>query len=323
MSQNEIIEHVKKKRGRKKKSEIEEELKKKEENVENTIKEEKPPPKKRGRKPKGGKIIENKTKTISNYDEQNSVILHLKCNLKDIINDSVLQESNKELVYFDINNNDQLLQNSTSINSLSDEIDSDIDTDINNIESEKLTNNNQLKNIWKKISKLKQNFHLNNICDKKSACFWCSYDFDNPCIYIPKNKIKDKYSVYGCFCSPQCAVAHLMKENIDTSIKFERYQNLNNIYGKIYDFNENIKPAPDPYYLLDRYYGSLSIEEYRKLINNEQLLLIVDKPLTHIFPELYEDNNNFLINKKIIPNSNYKIKTNNESQNNIKKMFFK
>ncbi len=328
MSQNEIIEPVKKKRGRKKKSEIEEELKKKEENNENIIAEEKPPPKKRGRKPKGGKIIENKVKTISNYDEQNSVILHLKCNLKDILNDESIDNSNKELIYYDINNNDKFLQNSTNINSLSDnekDFDSDLDNNVENLNNEKLDNNIQLKSVWKKIAKLKQNFHINNIYDKNSACFWCSYDFDSPCIYIPKNKIKEKYSVYGCFCSPQCAVSFLMNENIDSSVKFERYQNINNIYGKIYNFNENIKPAPDPYYLLDRYYGSLSIDEYRKLINNEQLLLIVDKPLTHVFPELYEDNNNFLINKKIIPNNNYKIKTNNNNNSidNVKKMFFK
>ena len=131
--------------------------------------------------------------------------------------------------------------------------------------------------------------------------------------------------MYGCFCSPQCAVSHLMNENIDSSIKFERYQYINNIYGKIYNFNNNIKPAPNPYYLLDKFYGTLSIQEYRKILNNEQLLLVVEKPLTHVFPELYEDNNNFLINKKIIPNnSNYKIKTNTDNKDgNIKKMFFK
>ena len=336
MSQNLIVEPVKKKRGRKKKSEIEEEMKKKSENTENENVVEKPPPKKRGRKPKGGKIIENKVKTISNYEEQNSIILHLKCNVKDIIDSNDLLNNQKEdLIYYDINNNnDQLLQNSTNINNLSDSdnenkseynfADNFDNVNINNSNN----NNNQLKNIWKKISKLKQNFHTNNVYDKNSACFWCSYDFDSPCIYIPKHKIKEKFSVYGCFCSPQCAVSFLMNENIDSSIKFERYQNLNNIYGKIYNFNENIKPAPNPYYLLDKYYGSLTIEEYRKLINNEQLLLIVDKPLTHVFPELYEDNNNFLINKKIIPNnSNYKMKTNNNeiknNEDNIKKMFFK
>ena len=52
------------------------------------------------------------------------------------------------------------------------------------------------------------------------------------------------YEVYGCFCSPECACAYLNKEHIDSSTFWERYALLNNIYGKIYEHDENIKPAP-------------------------------------------------------------------------------
>ena len=78
---------------------------------------------------------------------------------------------------------------------------------------------------------------------------------------------------------------------------------LNNIYSKIYDYEKNIKPAPNPFYTLDKYYGNLSIDEYRKLLNNERILMIVDKPMTKVLPELYEENNeipfinNNLLNK--------------------------
>jgi hypothetical protein len=44
---------------------------------------------------------------------------------------------------------------------------------------------------------------------------------------------------------------------------------------------------------LDKFYGNLSIQEYRQLLTYERLLLIIDKPLTKIFPELHEDNNEF------------------------------
>jgi len=343
MSSIENIEPVKKKRGRKKKSEIEAALKLA--NSSENIVIEKPPPKKRGRKPKGGKIIENKVKIINDYNEQNSIILHLKCNLKDLENeennnsdDDVNEKKDnqkKDLIYCDINNNEyNTLYNNTMSNinfsdaENNDHSESDETYDDTNINNESIINDNiSIKNIWKKISKLKQIFHKNNVYDKNSACFWCSYDFDNPSIHIPKCKLKEKYDVYGCFCSPQCAVSHLMNENLDSSVKFERYQYINNIYGKIYNFNNNIKPAPNPYYLLDKFYGTLTIEEYRKILNNEQLLLVVEKPLTHVFPELYEENNNFLLNKKIIPNNNYKIKTNsdnaNKNHNSLKKMFSK
>jgi hypothetical protein len=94
-----------------------------------------------------------------------------------------------------------------------------------------------------------------------------------------------------------------MEENIDSSSKFERYYLINHIYAKIYNYNKNIKPAPNPYYLLDKYYGNLSIQEYRSLFKNERLFLVVDKPLTRILPELHEDNDDFIINNKIIPSN--------------------
>jgi hypothetical protein len=122
--------------------------------------------------------------------------------------------------------------------------------------------------------------------------------------------MNDMYHVYGCFCSPECAVAYLMEENIDSSIKFERYYLMNHIYSKIYNYTKNIKPAPNPYYMLEKYYGNLSIQEYRSLLRNERLFLVVDKPLTRIMPELHEDNDDFIINNKIIPSNAYQIKKN-------------
>ena len=100
-----------------------------------------------------------------------------------------------------------------------------------------------------------------------------------------------------------------MQESIDTATKFERYHLLNHIYCKIYKYEKNIKPAPDPHYTLNKFYGNLTIQEYRRLLKNERLLLIVDKPLTRILPELHEDNDDFVISNKSIPSANkYKLR---------------
>ena len=99
-----------------------------------------------------------------------------------------------------------------------------------------------------------------------------------------------------------------MSENIDSSVKFERYYLLNYIYSKIYDYKKNIKPAPNPHHLLDKFYGNMTIQEYRSLFKNERLFLIVEKPLTRILPELHEDNDDFIINNKIIPSNAYQVK---------------
>ena len=177
-----------------------------------------------------------------------------------------------------------------------------------NTMNQEIVENDELKDIWRKLKTLEHNLHVNNISDKKSACFWCTYDFDNPPIYIPKHFIKDSYQVYGCFCSPECATAHLMDEHIDSSTRFERYYLINHIYAKIYNYTKNIKPAPNPYYMLEKYYGNLSIQEYRALLRNDRLFLVVDKPLTRILPELHEDNDDFIINNKIIPSNTYNVK---------------
>ena len=200
-------------------------------------------------------------------------------------------------------------------------IDNDRDRENDNNNDTDASNVNE-REIWRKINQLKLSFHKSDICQnmggtQRSACFWCTCEFDSPAIYIPKSCSKEGYQVYGCFCSPECAAAFLMNENIDTSTRFERYHLLNSVYGKIYKYEKSIKIAPNPYYLLNKYYGNLTIQEYRKLFHSDQMIYVVNKPLTHILPELYEDNNDFLLNTKIIPNHSVNIKKNKPLKSNI------
>ena len=153
-----------------------------------------------------------------------------------------------------------------------------------------------IKDINSKLKKLKLQLYKSSNPDKKSACFWCTYEYDNPSCYIPKYEMNDELFGYGSFCRPECAVAYLMQENLDDSTKFERYHLLNQMYGKIYHYKKNIKPAPSPYFLLDKFYGNLSIQEYRKLLKSEHMLLVIDKPMTRILPELHEDSEDFIMN---------------------------
>jgi hypothetical protein len=270
--------------------------------------EQKPPIKKRGRKPKGGKIIQQITSLTEQKEDKPNVILHLKCSMKDLLTNNVnsLVESynlNKNDLSYDIIGNENINNVNLYYN------DKTIPSNDNEYDDEDVYCKDSSKEIWKKLKQLEHNLHINNVVNKRSACFWDTCEFDNPPIYIPKYFINGTYNVYGCFCSPECAVAYLMNENIDSSITFERYHLLNHIYTKIYDYKKNIKPAPNPYYMLEKFYGNLSIQEYRSLLRNERLFLIVDKPLTRILPELHEDNDDFILNNKIIPSNNYNLKT--------------
>ena len=297
-------ETIPKKRGRK--------PKKKTEADENTVEK---VPKKRGRKPKGGQIVKKNidiTKTTNII--YNNVILHLKCkksNLKEINhNDMIYNPDICNVEPVDIDNNimnpsfsyindgegsNEIfnIENASVYNETEIKIHKD-----SNIKSSTTFNNEEpeptSKMIHDKIKELEINLHTNTI-NKRSDCFWCTCSFDNSPIYIPKSMTETKYNVYGNFCSPECACSFLFNEHIDDVTKFERYQLLNFMYSKAYNYTKNIKPAPNPYYTLDKYMGNLSIKEWRSQLKNDRLLIVVDKPLTKIFPELYEDNNEFEI----------------------------
>jgi hypothetical protein len=189
-----------------------------------------------------------------------------------------------------------------------------------------------IKDINLKLKRIKLQLYNNTNPEKKSACFWCTYPYDNQACYIPKYEMDGQLYGYGSFCRPECAAAYLMKENIDDSMKFERYHLLNQIYSRVYEYKKNIKPAPNPYYLLDKFYGNLSIQEYRKLLKSEHMLLVIEKPMTRILPELHEDNDDFMTNiynnsggngMKTTTNSQYsgvyKVKRQSEKQKSVSK----
>lgn len=272
-------------------------------------------PKKRGRKPKGGKIIKSEQYIHEEVIEEKTIIMHLKCKLSDLIDDTSItnqidnynpninnfepyqEPNNFELFSKNNENNYEVIDNKDEQYIQHNIIDKRQPPQIAEHSNSSNNTNNYNKETEKKIinSKLKeleQNLNSNNV-KNESSCFWCTYDFNSMPIHIPSLYFKGKYDVYGCFCSPECACSYLFRENIDDNTKFERYQLLNYVYGKIYNYNKNIKPAPNPYYTLNKYHGNLSIQEYRQLLEYDRLLLVIDKPLTKIYPELHEDNNNF------------------------------
>lgn len=299
--------------------------------------------KKRGRKPKGGKLIQNLVNDNATINETPNIILHLKCSASDIPANELASDNFKpgDVVSFnaldtkgaDLNDSYQPTTNASNANTQNNNVskpmhdglvannsynylndnayaanDDDDDDDASG-------NDGSLKDIWKKLNNLKMCFHKSDVfqnvgaATRRSCCFWDTCEFDTPPVYLPKSiSNSGGYSVYGCFCSPECALAYLMNEGIDTSVKFERCQLLNAMYGKLLNYEKSIKPAPNPQYILSKFYGNLSIQEYRKLFKSEQIVYVVNKPLTHILPEMYEENNDFMLNNKVIPNNNYKLK---------------
>ena len=304
---NAITTDVKKKRGRKKKEDS------------TPVTEEQKIPKKRGRKPKGGKLINAPINNNNDSMSISNIILHLKCSIADlttshnvdnnIILDPIeyIPKPPPNVVAYD--NNEQTFSHFGSVDNIDTQNGDDTGFDNTKIlehtcfkcksamhadnDSEisppPQVDDSNMKDINMKLKQIKLQLYQNSNPDKKSACFWCTYEYDNQPCYIPKHEYNGELSGYGSFCRPECAVAYLLKENIDDSIKFERYHFLNKVYSQIYNFKKNIKPAPDPHYLLDKFYGNLNIQEYRKLMKSEHMLLVIEKPMTRILPELHDN----------------------------------
>lgn len=273
---------------------------------------EKKVPKKRGRKPKGGKVTLNKPVKKAMDQIKKNIILHLKCSSDDLNETPFLSEmkynpsieSVKAYEQDEFNNFTNVYQDREIVVDISNEIngstenESFVSTNSNTLSMSTdsihpkgfATDDTDQNEVSVKLKQLQKQFFHNMSNSKKSNCFWCTCPFETPTVYLPKCKMENAYEVYGCFCSPECAVAYLYREDIDTSSKWERYSLLHSLYSKIYNYEDNIKPAPDPRYLLDVFFGNLTIQEYRSIHKRPNMISILDKPITRLLPEIIESN---------------------------------
>lgn len=272
---------------------------------------------KKVKKPKTSKVVVVQP-PVENSEPLLNVILHLKCSSKDL-NEYIQKNSSIASIAYVPDVPNIMTYNTIqgdSYTSYGDakHVDNAYDSGDYVCKVCKQTDDEEIsiKDINTKLKRLKVQLFKNSLLDKKSACFWCTYEYDSPACYIPKYETDSSIMAYGSFCRPECAVAYLIQENLDDSTKFERYQLLNQIYGKIYDYKRNIKPAPNPYYTLEKFYGALTIQEYRKLLKTDHMLLTIDKPMTRMLPELHEETDETILNVGKTTTGTYKVKRQSE-----------
>lgn len=108
------------------------------------------------------------------------------------------------------------------------------------------------------------------------ACFWCAHAFTwKPCV-IPEREEKGTYRVYGNFCSPNCCMASLLQESLDTHVRWERIALLHRLYGKNFT-NGRIFPSPARE-SLKLFGGPMDIEQYRATIANGRVRIDMQVP---------------------------------------------
>jgi len=104
-------------------------------------------------------------------------------------------------------------------------------------------------------------------------CFWCTHPFEGSPCFLPVKEESKVYHVYGNYCTPQCGLAYLLYEHLDSHVRWERMALLHRMYksvGRLY-------PAP-PRECLKAYGGIYSIDDFRKIIGENRIRVDVQVP---------------------------------------------
>ena len=229
--------------------------------------------------------------------------------------------------------------------------DNDTETEINNTKDDtnkidlffdknQKVSNNKINKLYKQIDKLKKElkelksensskkdiivlksdldlynttFKKTNMKKSDHVCWWCFHKFDGIPIGVPEKMVKNKFYLYGNFCSFNCTLAYINK--INDWKRSERISLLHQLYYNLFDIKdyEMIKTAP-PRETLKIAGGNLTIEQFRKSsCKNKKNLRVIIPPMTSLVPLIEENSKernkcHYKTNKNI-PLDNLKIST--------------
>ncbi len=130
----------------------------------------------------------------------------------------------------------------------------------------------------------------------KTCCFYCTLEFDAsqavviPSLSDPLCHADTPIEGTGCFCSPSCALASLMKENCPRMIKQEKISRLQFLFSPNPEKGMLVREAPDPHRTLAKFQGNLTAEQYRQLAQSNLYTRTRDVPIVSRVPELGEEN---------------------------------
>jgi len=141
-------------------------------------------------------------------------------------------------------------------------------------------------------------YNTNNVNECKDvSCYWCCHKIDYKVFGMPLNydSVNDTFSLYGSFCSLQCANAY----NFSTYNGCDKVWEINamiQMLGKRYGFINYIRPAPSKY-LLKMFDGYLTIDEFRNLHKTNENTHILNLPPMISILSTYEVVNTSYIKK--------------------------
>jgi hypothetical protein len=270
-------------------------------------------PKKRGRKPLGKIFDYTKVNLEALTNDNECIIAHLPIRiseydeLKDIIQNDENFQNNIQEVSIEKNHSEDI---SNKMVTKHEEFDTREKCNFceKNIKTIEYLQNkidelegNSIENIMansKKVYKLDIklfNENGDNWVEKTNiVCWWCCHNFDHMPIGLPDKYYKERFNLFGNFCSFNCALSYNI--NINDNKLWDRYNLLHFLYKKMYNSDKKISPAP-PRELLQMFGGPLSIQEFRGkteyLGNFSKSFRTIFPPMTTIIPfveEFLKDN---------------------------------
>lgn len=261
----------------------------------------------RGRPRKNQELAPNtiKNKIVDNDSSNDEIILKIPVSLAEIKKHQTTENNEESDATKSESRTSKFIINDFSPQSNNEEENSTLKQIIQQKETE-------IKNLEKKIEKLQQqgmkDFGINiktayrtkidmvtndgnvQVIPEKTSipCFWCTHNFSTYPCYLPIRIIKEKYEVFGNFCSLNCAASYSESMNDSSYNTSNRYALIKKMHFDIFGTNEEISYAP-PREAFQKYGGKLSYEEYTekfKKINREYRLIY--PPMTSVYPIIEE-----------------------------------
>ena len=94
-------------------------------------------------------------------------------------------------------------------------------------------------------------------------CYWCCHSIVDTEYGMPirYDSVHSSFTLYGCFCSLECAAAHNFATHMGCDRAWEIHSWIQ-LMARRYGFSGRVRPAPSKY-LLNIFNGPLTIEEFR------------------------------------------------------------
>ena len=105
------------------------------------------------------------------------------------------------------------------------------------------------------------------------ACFWCTEKPRNSPCFSPVKEEGGIYHVEGNYCTPQCVIAHLLSQHLDSHVRWERIS----LVHRMYNAGSRLYPAP-PRESLQKFGGPYTYDQYLEIIGSQRVRVDIQTP---------------------------------------------